>query len=175
MVHIKFTACLRTPVVSPKFVLMASDDAIQISTEWKESPNEQPELSLAGEQAVVSTEVASEQGAGSDREDQSEGSGNSETASDNSGHLKIGAQAALAGMSYDFRQSTVMKACLASLESSAHYFPKGYARPPSVESVQVPSEDEVVVFEDFFIAGLCMPPDPILLDICASFRCSCIN
>jgi hypothetical protein len=68
-------------------------------------------------------EVASEQGAGSDRVDQSEGSGDSKTTSDNGGRVKIGAEAALASMSYDFGQSTVMKVHLASLESFTRYFP----------------------------------------------------
>jgi hypothetical protein len=89
--------------------------------------------------------------------------------------VKIGDVAALATMSYDFEQSIVTKACLVSLESSTRYFPKGYARPPGAESVLVPHENKAVVFEDFFIVGLCMPPHPVLWTFCASFRRSCIN
>jgi hypothetical protein len=54
MVHIKFTACLETPVVSPRFAPMASDD------EHKESLAEHPEASLPNEQDVVPTEATSE-------------------------------------------------------------------------------------------------------------------
>jgi hypothetical protein len=83
--------------------------------------------------------------------------------------VKIGAEAALAGTSYDFGQSTITKACIASLESFAHYFPKGYGRPPDVESVPVPHEKEAVVFKDFFVAGLCMPPHLVVLSILRKF------
>jgi hypothetical protein len=148
---------------------MASEDGAQISMEREEASHEQPEGSLAGEQAIVSLEVASEQNAGSDREDQSEGSGDSETASDNGNRVKIGAEATLAGIIYDFGQLTIMKARLASFESFARYFPKGYARPPSAESIPVPHEDEAVVFKDFFIVGLRTPPHPVLLDILPKF------
>jgi hypothetical protein len=55
------------------------------------------------------------------------------------------------------------------LESVAHYFPKGYDRPPGVEFVPDPREKEAVVFEDFFIAGLRMPPHPIIVDILRKF------
>jgi hypothetical protein len=47
-------------------------------------------------------EAALDQGAGSDQENQSKGSGDSETASDNGGRVKIGAETTLAGISYDF-------------------------------------------------------------------------
>jgi hypothetical protein len=47
-------------------------------------------------------EATSEQGAGSDQENQSVGLDNSEIASGNDGHVKIGVAAALAGISYDF-------------------------------------------------------------------------
>jgi hypothetical protein len=52
--------------------------------------------------------------------------------------MKIGAEAILAGMSYYFQQSTVMKACIVSLESVAHYFPKRYGRLPGEEFVLNP-------------------------------------
>jgi hypothetical protein len=52
-----------------------------------------------------------------------------------------------------------------SLENSARYFPKGFARLPSVESVPDPKENEAIVFEDFFVAGLRIPLHLVLLDI----------
>jgi hypothetical protein len=83
--------------------------------------------------------------------------------------VKIGVEAALAGISYDFGKSGVTKARNASLESLARYFPKGYGRTPGVESVPDLHENETVVFKDFFAVGLCMPPHPILLDILHKF------
>jgi hypothetical protein len=60
MVCIQFTARLRTPIVSPKFVLMTLDDAIKVSMEQRETSAEQLEGSLVGQQIVTSMEVASE-------------------------------------------------------------------------------------------------------------------
>jgi hypothetical protein len=42
--------------------------------------------------------------------------------------LKIGADAALAGVSYDFGQSTVMRAHVMALKSFTLYILKGFAR-----------------------------------------------
>jgi hypothetical protein len=63
----------------------------------------------------------------------------------------------------------VTKAHIASLESVTHYFLKGYGRAPGAESISDPLENKVVVFEDFFAAGLHMPPHPVLLDILCKF------
>jgi hypothetical protein len=109
MVRIKFTACPRTPVVSPKSTSMVSDEAPKISTEQRETSIEQPKESLVGQQMVTSTKATSEQDAEPNYESQSGDSGDRETASDNSGHVKVAATAALAGISYHFRQSTITK------------------------------------------------------------------
>jgi hypothetical protein len=115
-------------------------------------------------------EVALEQGDGSDREDQFEGSGDSETASDNYDRMQIGAEAALALMRYDFGQSTIMKARHASQESIARYFLEGHGRPLGVESLPNPRENEAMVFEDVFVAGLCMHPHLVLVHILHKFQ-----
>jgi hypothetical protein len=138
MVHVMFTARLRTLFISPKFALMAPEDAVVVPTEQREVSAKQPEGSLDGEQVVASIEVTLEQGVVSDRGNQSKGSCDSKIAFDNRECVKIGAEAALADMGYDCGRSKVTKACLASLESSACYFLKGYDRPPSVESVPDP-------------------------------------
>jgi hypothetical protein len=104
MVHIKFTAHPQTPVVSPKFASMASDEAAEVSTEQRETSIEQPEESLAGRQMVALSEAASEQDVESDYESQSSDSSYNKTASDNSGHVKVVAIATLARISYDFGQ-----------------------------------------------------------------------
>jgi hypothetical protein len=83
--------------------------------------------------------------------------------------VKIGVEAALADISYDFGQSTITKARIASLESFAHHFPIGYAWPPGAESILNPHENEAVVLKYFFVAGLHMPPHPVLLDILCKF------
>jgi hypothetical protein len=126
MVRIKFTARPRNPIVPPKFGSMALEEALEASAKHKATSTEQLEESEGGQQVVISTEATLEQGAGSNQENQSEGSSTSETTFDNGGRVKIGAEAALAGVSYDFGQSTITKAHIASLESFAHYFPKGY-------------------------------------------------
>jgi hypothetical protein len=115
------------------------------------------------------TEAASEQCAGSNQENRSEVSSDDEIAFDNDGRMKIAAEAALASISYNFGKSGITKARIASLESLACYFLKGYGRAPSAESIPDPHENEAVVFKDFFPAGLCMPPHPVLLDILCKF------
>jgi hypothetical protein len=62
------------------------------------------------------------------------------------------------------------KARLVSLGSNNHYFLKGYGRPPGTEFVPNPRPDEAVMFEDFFVARLRMPPHPVLMDILCKFR-----
>jgi hypothetical protein len=148
---------------------MASDEASEISTQSGETSTEQPEESLADQQMVASTEVASTRSTESNCESQSGDSGDSETTSDNSGSLKVAVVASLAGLSHDFGQSTATKTHLTTMESCAHYFPKGYSRPLGVESMQEPRANKVVMFEDFFAAGLRMPPHPVLVDILRKF------
>jgi hypothetical protein len=126
MVHIMFTTRSHTPVVSPKFGSMASDEVLAASADHREISTEKLEESLGGQQAIVLTEATSKQGARSNQDNRSEGSDDDETASDNSSRVKIGAEAALTGISYDFGKSGVTKALIASLENVTHYFPKGY-------------------------------------------------
>jgi hypothetical protein len=84
--------------------------------------------------------------------------------------VKIGAEAPLAGISYDFGQSTVTGARIMFLKNSARYFPKGFAWPPGMESVLAPRENEAVVFNDFFVADLRIPPHLVLLEILRKFQ-----
>jgi hypothetical protein len=121
MVCIKFSARPQNPIISPRFVPMALGD------EHRESSAEQREASLTDEQVVFSAEASSEQGARSDGENPSGGSDDSKNASDRGGRLKIGAEAALAGVSYNFGQLTVMRAHVTTLKSFTPYFLKGFA------------------------------------------------
>jgi hypothetical protein len=115
-------------------------------------------------------EATLSRGAESGRESQSNNSEDNETTSDNSGRLKVVAVASLAGINYDFGPSTVTKTRLGSMESDARYFPKGYGRPPRVQSVPEPQANEAVVFEDFFAVGLRMLLHPVLVDIQCKFQ-----
>jgi hypothetical protein len=49
-------------------------------------------------------------------------------------------------------------------------FANGAARESGEEIVPELTEDEDVVFEEFFIAGLRMPPQPMLADILVKFQ-----
>jgi hypothetical protein len=120
----------------------------EASTPQQEALTEQQEESLTDQQRGASTEAGSPCSAEIDRERQSGDSGDSETASNNSGHLKVSMVAALAGISYNFGPSKIMKTRIGSMESYARYFLKGYA--PGAESEPEPRVNEAVIFEDFF-------------------------
>jgi hypothetical protein len=79
---------------------------------------------------------------------ESGGSSGSETASDNSAHLKVSAMAALAGIIYDFGPLTIMKARLASLEIPATIFLKVCASRPS-RYVSVINDNHLVSLMNF--------------------------
>jgi hypothetical protein len=49
------------------------------------------------------------------------------------------------------------------------YFADGEARAPKAEAVPETDNDEDVVFQDFFVASLRMPPHPVLTDILLKF------
>jgi hypothetical protein len=164
MVWIKFSSRSRAPAVSPAFSSMASEDAANVSMGHKESSTKRLDAALGEEETINSTADPDARSGESDASGDTDYSGNT---SDNGGRVNIGADAALASISFDFGQSKVKKARISDLES----FPKGSARPPSIESVPTPNEDdEAVVFEDFFAAGLRIPPHPMLLDILHKFQ-----
>jgi hypothetical protein len=50
------------------------------------------------------------------------------------------------------------------------YFVEGGARVPGEETIPELDSNKAIVFEDFFIAGLRMPPHSILSDILLKFR-----
>jgi hypothetical protein len=49
------------------------------------------------------------------------------------------------------------------------FFPEGVARAPREKVILEPTDDEVVVFEEFFAAGLRMPPQLTLAEILHKF------
>jgi hypothetical protein len=71
--------------------------------------------------------------------------------------------------SYDFRTSLVSVWRIRQLES-LRYFVEGSARELGEESVLEPIDDEAIVFEEFFVVGLRMPPHPALMEILLKFQ-----
>jgi hypothetical protein len=50
------------------------------------------------------------------------------------------------------------------------YFAKGSMREPGEETIPELADDEAIVFEEFFAAGLRMPPHPALTEILLKYR-----
>jgi hypothetical protein len=117
---------------------MTLGEAPKISAQLGENSTDQVEESLVDKQVMASAEDALMHGTESNCKSQSGDFRDSKTVSDNSRRLKVAAAATLARISYNFGQSTVTKTRLTSMESYAHYFLKGYCRPPGVEYVPEP-------------------------------------
>jgi hypothetical protein len=128
------------------------------------------DTTLTDEQAIASTEATSEWDAGSKDDKVSDDIGDTGNASNNGGHVKIGADTTLASVSYNFGQPKVMRGHISDLGNSSCFLLKGFAQPPGIESVPNPKENEAVVFEDFFIADLRIPLHTVLLDIHSKFQ-----
>jgi hypothetical protein len=139
---------MNLPDASP----MASEDVVNISGDVREPLLERIDSATTQMEHVAFAEVPSDQEEDSDGSG-SEDLGSSGNTSDSADRVKVGAGAALHGISFDFGCSKVTKDRILELESF-HYFPKGYAHAPELESVPALNEDEAVVFEDLFIAGL---------------------
>jgi hypothetical protein len=71
--------------------------------------------------------------------------------------------------SYVFGPLTITVGCIRQL-ASLGYFVEDVARELGEEVVLEPVDDEAVVFEEFFMVGLRMPPQPVLADILVKFR-----
>jgi hypothetical protein len=71
--------------------------------------------------------------------------------------------------SYDFRHSTITVGRIRQLET-LRYFVEGSAGEPGEETVLEVTDDEAIVFEEFFITGLRMPPHPALKEILLKYR-----
>jgi hypothetical protein len=50
------------------------------------------------------------------------------------------------------------------------YIPKGRPHAPGAATMSEPYNNEAVVYEDFFVGGLCMPPSPTLTNILLHFQ-----
>jgi hypothetical protein len=70
--------------------------------------------------------------------------------------------------SYFFGPSTVTVSQIRTMIDSG-YLAEGMGCELGEETVSEPNLDDAVVFEEFFIAGLRMPPHPVLSDILLKF------
>jgi hypothetical protein len=68
-----------------------------------------------------------------------------------------------------FWPSTITVGKINDMEEKG-YFLEGEARTPGAETVPEPNGNEAVVYEDFFITNVCMPPHPALADILLHFQ-----
>jgi hypothetical protein len=71
--------------------------------------------------------------------------------------------------SYDFGVSLVTVGRIQQLQTLG-YFAEGSACEPGEGTVPKPNTDEVVVFEEFFVVGLRMPPHPAFTKILLKFQ-----
>jgi hypothetical protein len=71
--------------------------------------------------------------------------------------------------SYDFGSSSVTVGRIQQLESLG-YFAEGSTHEPGEETIPEPNTDEAVVFEEFFVVGLRMPPHPVFTEILLKFQ-----
>jgi hypothetical protein len=71
--------------------------------------------------------------------------------------------------SYDFGPSAVTIRCIRQLEALG-YFVEGSAHELGEEVIPEPVNDEAIMFEEFFAAGLRMPPQPALADILVKYH-----
>jgi hypothetical protein len=69
---------------------------------------------------------------------------------------------------YYFGSSTIT-ICKIKEMTEKTYFPEDGAHAPRAEIVSEPDNNEAVVYEDFFVTGLCMPPHLALTDILLHF------
>jgi hypothetical protein len=70
---------------------------------------------------------------------------------------------------YYFGSSTITVSKIKEMVEKG-YFLKGGAHTPGAETVPGSENNEVVVYDDFFVTGLCMPPHPALADILLHFQ-----
>jgi hypothetical protein len=70
---------------------------------------------------------------------------------------------------YCFGASTITLGRIRKMAEKC-YFAEGEACAAGEETTPKPMDDEVVIFEDFFIVGLRMPPHSVLVDILLKFH-----
>jgi hypothetical protein len=84
------------------------------------------------------------------------------------GHSRLVEGSGLDRMSYNFGPSTITARRIQEMTEQG-CFAKGGARAPGEENIPKLEDDEVVIFKEFFTAGLRMPPHPVFADILLKF------
>jgi hypothetical protein len=69
---------------------------------------------------------------------------------------------------YYFKSSTITVGKIKEMEEKG-YFTEDEAHTPGAETVSESNNDEAMVYKDFFVTSLCMPPHPALADILLYF------
>jgi hypothetical protein len=70
---------------------------------------------------------------------------------------------------YNFRASTITLGRIKEIVEKG-YFADGEAQAPGSDAASEPDCDEAVVYDDFFVAGLCMPPHLALANMLLMFQ-----
>jgi hypothetical protein len=73
-----------------------------------------------------------------------------------------------ASRSYQFGPSTMTGSRIQEL-ISFRFFTEGVAQAPREEVILEPTDDKAIVFKEFFVTRLCMPPQPALVEILLKF------
>jgi hypothetical protein len=69
---------------------------------------------------------------------------------------------------YYFGPTTITRGKIKEMVEKG-YFTEGEAREPVAEAIPEPDDGKVVIYEDFFVAGLCLPLHPALGEILQHF------
>jgi hypothetical protein len=107
------------------------------------------------------------------------GGGEAPVASDDEGRISSGGESGNSvdedasdnenSRAYCFGGSTITQGRIKEMADKG-YFMDGEARAPVEETIPEPNDDEAIVFEDFFMAGLRMPLHSALADILLRFQ-----
>jgi hypothetical protein len=154
---------------------MASEDAGDVSVGHRGSSAEQLDTSLADDHNVALTEATSEQDAGSDEENLSEDTSDSRNVSDNGTRVKIGAEAALIGLSYDFGQSKVTRVGIMSLQNSARYFLKRFPGRPVWSLFQILRKMRLLCLKTSLLLAFVYLCTRFFWKFCRNFTYSCVS
>jgi hypothetical protein len=164
MVHIKQNAHPSNGDVSPEVADTSAHEVVEVllALNRETSKDAAPRKCEGHVSSEAETEDSSDEG-------ESESSVSEGFGSESNAKRKAKRAAAATGFTFEFSPSAVVRGCIWAMEHLG-YFAKGDAKTPRVEMVPEPNIDEVVVFEDFFSTGLCMPLHLTLVEIMLKFK-----
>jgi hypothetical protein len=107
---------------------------------------------------------------GDEMPEASNGEGHASSADGTDNSMGGGASDNESSWTYYFKASTITLGKIKEMVEKG-YIAEGEARrSPGVEAIPEPDNNEAIVYEDFFITGLHMPPHPTLADILLHFQ-----